>query len=336
MRKLRAFVLLLLVAAGVAGAWFYSDWSRFVDAPLAVEKDAPPLVVAPGTSFAGIVQQLDSRRMTAADPLYWRALAEWLGVSKSLHAGEYALVEGITPRELLLKMARGDVVQHRFTIVEGWSFRELRAALAKDEGLAHTIDAMADDALMSKLGAPGVAPEGRFLPETYAWSRGDSDFDVLQRAKQAMDKALAEAWDARAAELPLKSPDEALVLASIVEKETGVAAERPRIAGVFVRRLKIGMLLQTDPTVIYGLGPAFDGNLTREHLERDTPYNTYTRAGLPPTPIALPGRAALAAATQPAPGNELYFVARGDGSHEFTSSLAAHNAAVAKFQLRRR
>lgn len=336
MRKLRAFVLLLLVAAGVAGAWFYSDWSRFVDAPLAVEKDAPPLVVAPGTSFAGIVQQLDSRRMTAADPLYWRALAERLGVSKSLHAGEYALVEGITPRELLLKMARGDVVQHRFTIVEGWSFRELRAALAKDEGLAHTIDAMADDALMSKLGAPGVAPEGRFLPETYAWSRGDSDFDVLQRAKQAMDKALAEAWDARAAELPLKSPDEALVLASIVEKETGVAAERPRIAGVFVRRLKIGMLLQTDPTVIYGLGPAFDGNLTREHLERDTPYNTYTRAGLPPTPIALPGRAALAAATQPAPGNELYFVARGDGSHEFTSSLAAHNAAVAKFQLRRR
>lgn len=334
MRKLRAFVLLLLVAAGVAGAWFYSDWSRFVDAPLAVEKDAPPLVVAPGTSFAGIVQQLDSRRMTAADPLYWRALAEWLGVSKSLHAGEYALVEGITPRELLLKMARGDVVQHRFTIVEGWSFRELRAALAKDEGLAHTIDAMADDALMSKLGAPGVAPEGRFLPETYAWSRGDSDLDVLQRAKQAMDKALAEAWDARAAELPLKSPDEALVLASIVEKETGVAAERPRIAGVFVRRLKMPMMLQTDPTVIYGLGDSFNGNLTRKHLETDTPYNTYTRFGLPPTPIALPGDAALAAVAKPAEGSELYFVAKGNGEHAFSATLTEHNRAVREYQLR--
>jgi len=336
MRKLRALGLLLLIAGGLAAAWFYSDWSRFVDAPLAIEKDAQPLLVEPGTSFAGIVEKLRARQLSAADPLYWRALAERMGVAKSLHAGEYALEPGLTPRELLAKLARGEVVQHRVTIVEGWTFRELRAALAQDAELAHELDALGDPEIMAKLGAAGQNPEGRFLPETYAYSRGDSDLDVLGRAKKAMDAALAEAWAARAPELPLQTAEEALVLASIVERETAVPAERPRIAGVFARRLKIGMLLQTDPTVIYGLGSAFNGNLTRAHLEQDTPYNTYTRAGLPPTPIALPGKAALAAATQPAAGDELYFVARGDGSHEFTSSLAAHNAAVAKFQLRRR
>ncbi|HET7844007.1 MAG TPA: endolytic transglycosylase MltG [Xanthomonadales bacterium] len=336
MRALRTLGVLLFVAGAIAGAWVYSDWARFVDAPLLIEKDAPPFVVESGTSFAGIVAKVRERRLSAAEPLYWRALAERMGVAKALHAGEYELEPGLTPRGLLAKLARGEVVQHRFTIVEGWTFRELRAALAQHEGIGHELDALGDPEIMVKLGAPGVEPEGRFLPETYAYSRGDSDLDVLARAKRAMDEALAAAWAARAADLPLKSPDEALVLASIVEKETGVPAERPRIAGVFARRLKIGMLLQTDPTVIYGLGSAFTGNLTRAHLEADSPYNTYTRAGLPPTPIALPGKAALAAATQPAPGNELYFVARGDGSHEFTASLAAHNAAVAKYQLRRR
>jgi UPF0755 protein len=333
---LRVLGVLLLLAGGLAAAWVYSDWSRFVDAPLAIGEDAEPLLIEQGTSFAGIVEQLRARQLSAADPLYWRALAERMGVAKSLHAGEYALEPGLTPRDLLAKLARGEVLQRRFTIVEGWTFRELRAALAKEPLLAQETAALGDPEIMLKLGAPGIAPEGRFLPETYAYSRGDSDHDVLLRAKRAMDSALAEAWSSRAPDLPLKSPEEALVLASIVERETGVPEERPRIAGVFARRLKIGMLLQTDPTVIYGLGSAFTGNLTRAHLEADTPYNTYTRAGLPPTPIAMPGKAAIAAATQPAPGDELYFVARGDGSHEFTASLAAHNAAVAKYQLRRR
>jgi UPF0755 protein len=336
MRLLRVLGLLLLLAGGLVAAWVYSDWSRFAEAPLAIEPDAAPLVVEQGTSFAGIVEQIRARQLSGADPLYWRALAERMGVAKALHAGEYALEPGLTPRALLARLARGEVVQRRFTIVEGWTFRELRAALAKDPLLAQETTALGDPEIMAKLGAPGLAPEGRFLPETYAWSRGDSDLDVLARAKEAMDRALAAAWEARAPDLPLKSAEEALVLASIVERETGMPDERARIAGVFVRRLKLGMLLQTDPTVIYGLGSAFTGNLTRAHLEADTPYNTYTRAGLPPTPIAMPGKAALAAATQPAPGNELYFVARGDGSHEFTSTLAAHNAAVAKFQLRRR
>jgi UPF0755 protein len=189
---------------------------------------------------------------------------------------------------------------------------------------------------MARLGAGGMHPEGRFLPETYHYTRGLTDLDVLRRTYTAMQTALEAAWRKRAADVPLKTPYEALILASIVEKETGVAAERPQIAGVFARRLRLGMLLQTDPTVIYGLGSAFDGNLTRRHLETPTPYNTYTTAGLPPTPIALPGRDALEAAVNPAPGEALYFVAKGDGSHHFSATLAEHNRAVARYQLGRR
>jgi UPF0755 protein len=235
-------------------------------------------------------------------------------------------------------MREGKVISHRFTIVEGWNLRELRAALARAQPLEHETVQLDDAALMKALGQAGVHPEGRFLPETYVYTRGDSDLDVLGRARAAMDKALDAAWESRVPDLPLRSKQEALVLASIVEKETGVAEERPQIAGVFVRRLKLGMRLQTDPTVIYGMGEKYAGNIRRADLSTDTPYNTYTRAGLPPTPIAMPGAAALQAATHPAPGDALYFVAVGDGSgrHVFTRSLAEHQAAVREYLQRYR
>jgi UPF0755 protein len=339
MRAVKRFfgwlLVLCLIGGAGAGYWFYGDFQRFADAPLDLHGSEQVIDVAPGTSFARIVGTLRARKLTRAPWRYWQALGWRMGVAESLHAGEYAVPNGTTPRELLLRMARGDVVQHRFTVVEGWSFRELREALARETLLEQTLAARSDADIMAALDAPGTHPEGRFLPETYAYVKGDCDFDVLKRAHRALHDALAAAWAARAADVPLKSAEELLVLASIVEKETGRADERPRIAGVFARRLRLGMKLQTDPTVIYGIGPAYAGNITRKHLETDTPYNTYTRFGLPPTPIALAGKAALMASAKPAPGDELYFVARGDGSHEFSASLREHNAAVAKYQLRR-
>jgi UPF0755 protein len=268
----------------------------------------------------------------------WQVLARELGAAGKLQVGEYALDAGTSPRTLLEAMRDGRVVRRMFTIVEGWNIRDLRAALAKAPQLGQETAALDDAALMKALGHAGQHPEGRFLPETYAWVRGDSDLDVLKRAHAAMAKALDEAWAARAADTPLTSKDEALVLASIVEKETGIAEERPAIAGVFARRRKIGMRLQTDPTVIYGMGAAYAGNIRRSDLDTDTPYNTYTRAGLPPTPIAMPGAAALRAATRPAPGDALYFVAVGDGSgrHVFSASLDAHNDAVRAYLQRYR
>ncbi len=257
-----------------------------------------------------------------------------MGVLDGLHAGEYALTQHMSPRRLLRRMADGDVIHHQFTIIEGWRFKELRLALAKEAKLESTLGGLSDTDVMARIGAEGVHPEGRFLPETYSFVRGQKDIDLLKRAYRAMQTRLAARWAERDPRLPLGSPDEMLTLASIVEKETGQAAERPRIAGVFVRRLKMPMMLQTDPTVIYGLGDSFNGNLTRRHLEADTPYNTYTRFGLPPTPIALPGDAALAAVAKPAEGQELYFVAKGNGEHAFSATLAEHNRAVRAYQLR--
>ena len=263
-------------------------------------------------------------------------LAFQLHVTTKLQVGEYALGHGLTPAGLLNKLASGKVIQHRFTIVEGWTFHQLRAALAADPTVVQTLEGVDDDEVMRRLDAEGVYPEGRFLPETYHYTKGVDDLRLLKRAYLAMQELLNEEWAKRDPDLPLANPDEALTLASIIEKETGQASERPQIAGVFVRRLKLGMLLQTDPTVIYGIGPDYDGNITRVHLRTDTPYNTYTRAGLPPTPISMPGRAAVEAALHPADGKDLYFVARGDGSHAFSATLAEHNRAVRRYQLRRR
>ncbi|MBL8296943.1 MAG: endolytic transglycosylase MltG [Rhodanobacteraceae bacterium] len=333
-RALRVFLLFLLVAAALGGGLLWHDWSRFADTPLQIGDEAV-LDVPSGASFAAIRRQIRTAGYSEAPDLYWRALAQRMGVAARLHAGEYAVPRGTTPRVLLQRMAAGDVIKHRFTIVEGWTFRQLRLALAREAGLQQTLSARSDPEIMRELGAAAEHPEGRFLPETYFWTRGDSDMDLLRQAYQALRRALDQSWAARSADLPLDSPYQALILASIVERETGKGDERPLIAGVFARRLRLGMKLQTDPTVIYGLGAGFDGNLRRRDLDTDTPYNTYTRTGLPPTPIALPGVAALRAAVQPAAGNALYFVARGDGSHEFSADLDAHNRAVARYQLRR-
>ena len=279
-RLLKALFVLSLLAAVALGGWFWVRYQGFADAPIALAGTERILVVESGDGFRDILRKLRGLGVVEGHDLEWKALAHEMQVVTRLQVGEYTIRHGITPRELLAKLESGKVIQQRFTIVEGWNLRELRAALAKD-------------------------------------------------------KALADAWAMRSPDSPLKSPDELLVLASIVEKETGKASERAEIAGVFTRRLVKGMLLQTDPTVIYGMGSAYDGNIRRKDLETDTPYNTYTRAGLPPTPIALPGRAALVAAARPADGDTLYFVSRGDGSHVFSATLAEHNRAVACHQLKR-
>ena len=331
------FVLSALVA-GAGGYWLFARYSRFADTPIAGIEAGDSVVVASGDSFVTVLGKLYQAGAPGGQELEWQALSRQLGVADRLQVGEYALEPGITPRTLLVRMREGKVISHRFTIVEGWNIRELRAALARATPLEQEAAKLDDGALMTALGGAGQHPEGRFLPETYVYTRGDSDLDILGRAHEAMGQALEAAWNARASGLPLKNKEEALTLASIVEKETGLAAERPQIAGVFVRRLQTGMRLQTDPTVIYGMGASYRGNIRRADLLADTPYNTYTRSGLPPTPIAMPGADALKAATQPAAGDALYFVAVGDGSgrHVFTRSLAEHQTAVRAYLQRYR
>jgi UPF0755 protein len=323
-------IVLLVLAAGLAYGWY--DFSRFSRAPLNVTAQGDSIDVGRGTSFRNIVGELHQRNLSTANTWYWRLLAEQMRVAGKLHAGEYALDLGITPRLLLANMAAGKVLQRNFTIVDGWTFGEWRQALTKADKLGHDSVNLDDATIMQKIGAPGEAPEGRFLPETYAYVKGDSDLDILRRAHGAMVKTLDTLWPSRAKDLPLATPYDALILASIVEKETGRPDERAQIAGVFVRRLQNHMLLQTDPSVIYGMGSSYAGNIHKSDLTTDTPYNTYTRPGLPPTPIALPGKAALQAALHPAAGDALYFVARGDGGHVFSSTLEEHNRHVDCYQ----
>lgn len=289
---------------------------------LSVEPGMTPREVAQGWVTAGVD--------TSPDLLYeW---FRWSGQARRIRAGSYALEPGTTPRQLLDKMVQGDEQLETVRLIEGWTFRQFRAALAQAPHLRPATTGMSEAELMQAVGRPGLSPEGRFFPDTYRYSRGVSDLTVLKRAQQAMQQRLEAVWAAREDGLPLKSADEALILASIVEKETGRAADRGRIAGVFVNRLRIGMPLQTDPTVIYGLGEAFDGNLRKRDLQTDTPWNTYTRRGLPPTPIAMPGLASLKAAVRPEVTKDLYFVARGDGSSVFSPTLDAHNRAVNLYQ----
>ncbi|HEY4556240.1 MAG TPA: endolytic transglycosylase MltG [Lysobacter sp.] len=325
--------MFVLIVLGAAAFWAWQHFGRFADAPLSGVDAGETLVVARGDSLPSVVRKLRELGIDDGEAYEWRALAEQLGAAGRLQVGEYALEPGITPRELLSAMRDGRVLQRRVTIVEGWNIRELRAALARATPLRQETAKLSDAELMAKLGKPGQHPEGRFLPETYLYTTGDSDLDVLRRAHAGMEKALAAAWERRHPGSVLKTPDEMLTLASIVEKETGVAEERPQIAGLFERRLRIGMRLQTDPTVIYGMGSAYDGNIRRRDLDTDTPYNTYTRAGLPPTPIAMPGVDALEAVARPADGDALYFVAVGDGSgrHLFARTYAEHQANVAKY-----
>ena len=329
---LRVVFVVFVLALAVAAATAYLDYRRFGDGP--ITSAAATVDVPRGATIPAIAASLEAQP-SPTRVLYWRILARELGVAGKLHAGEYALDAGMTPRSLLLKMAAGEVIQHRFTIVEGWTFAQLRDALAHDGLLAQTLANVDETEIMRRLDAADMAAEGQFLPETYSYVKGMSDLDILRRAHDALRKALDKTWAEHDADSPLSSGYQALTLASIVEKETARADERPQIARVFLHRLELGMKLQTDPSVIYGLGSAYDGKIHRRDLDTDTPFNTYTRTGLPPTPIAMPGKAALEAVAHPAETSALYFVARGDGSHEFSATLEAHNLAVAKYQLHR-
>nr|WP_298134291.1 endolytic transglycosylase MltG [uncultured Pseudoxanthomonas sp.] len=331
------FFLLLALAAGAA-FWLWQGHRGFADMPIGgVAADATVEVVS-GDAFPTVLRKLRETGVAHGTDLQWRLLARQTNTASQLKVGEYALDPALTPRELLQRMREGRTLQYRFTIVEGWNIRQLRAALRNATPLQQKTADLSDVELMAALGHAGQHPEGRFLPETYVYTRSETDLDVLKRAYAAMEKAVDAAWQARAQDIPLQSAEEALILASIIEKETGIAEERPAIAGVFARRLKIGMPLQTDPTVIYGIGSSYDGNIRRRDLTTDTPYNTYTRRGLTPTPIAMPGVDALKAAVNPADGTALYFVAVGDGSgrHIFSTTLAEHNAAVARYLVTRR
>ena len=323
MKLLTSLLLAALLIGGTAFWW--------VTQPMDTGRNALDLAIEPGTSAKAIAKAVsDAGVDTSPTLLYaWFRLS---GQSRQMRAGSYEIAPGTSPQRLLNMLVRGEESLRTVTIVEGWNWRQVRQALAKAENLKPDSRALPDDALMAQLGRPGVAPEGRFYPDTYSYAKGTSDLAVLQRAMKSMDKQLQQAWAARQPGAALQSPEQALILASIVEKETGKAQDRAQISGVFNNRLRIGMRLQTDPTVIYGLGEAFDGNLRRIHLQTDNPWNTYTRGGLPPTPIAMPGKSALLAAVQPAKTSAVYFVAKGDGSSHFSATLDEHNRAVNRYQ----
>ena len=325
---LAALVLVLGPALGVVCA----DYRAFLGTPLGVSTDGLVLEVRSGMSVRDIAGELRRQPGVLRSALYLEAYARLNGLAPRLKVGEYAIAPGTTPRGLLEQIVAGRVVQHTLTVVDGWTFRQLRQALAAHPKIGQTLREASDAEVMAKLGRPGEHPEGRFFPDTYHFPAGTTDEAFLRRAQAAMERRLNEVWGRRAPDSPLSDPYQALILASIVEKETPLPAERPAIAGVFARRLRKGMPLQADPTVIYGLGAAFDGNLRRQDLAGDTPYNTYTHKGLPPTPIALPGGDSLSAAVNPAPGDALYFVATGEGGHVFSATLEEHNRAVRRYQ----
>lgn len=313
----------LLAAAGSLYVWLHR--------PLDLADDTVEVAIELGTSPRSIAAAWVQAGVRAPVWLLYEWF-RWSGESRRIRAGSYEIDRQTTPISLLGIMVRGDESKAFVRLNEGWTMQQVRAELAQAEALKPTTAAMSDAELMAALGDASTPAEGRFYPDTYSYSKGSTDLAVLRRAHKAMQQRLAAAWAERAADTPLRSPDEALTLASIVEKETGLSADRGKVAAVFTNRLRIGMPLQTDPTVIYGLGAAFDGNLRKRDLQADTPYNTYMRNGLPPTPISMPGKASLLAAVRPEPSRALYFVARGDGSSQFSDDLAAHNRAVNKFQ----
>jgi UPF0755 protein len=325
-----------LVTAGigvlVTVAVLLGQYQDFRRAPLNIPEPGMVYEIAAGTSLGQLAYDLQRRGITG-HPHYLIWLGRELDLAHRLQAGEYQITPGMTPEILLRKLAGGEVIQHAITLIEGQTFKEMLALIKAKDDIVHTLDGMSVKEIMVRLGHEGENPEGRFLPDTYHFPRGTTDLAFLQRVYTAMEHHLAEAWAARDEGLPFNTPYEALTLASIVEKETGLAEERPVIAGVFIRRLQKGMRLQTDPTVIYGLGERFDGDLRTSDLRTDTPYNTYTRDGLPPTPIAMPGAAAIHAVLHPDKGEALFFVANGNGGHYFSRTLKEHESAVQKFQL---
>ena len=320
------FVLILTWMLGAVGAGYL-----WLNHPLELPSATVDVSIEPGVSAREVANTVVQAGVSV-DPLLLHAWFRLSGQSRQIRAGSYELDRAATPISLLQKLVRGEEALRSVTLVEGWTFSQVREALRKADQLKPDSQTLSTSDLMAQLGQPGVPAEGHFFPDTYTYSKGSSDLAVLKRAMLAMDKRLAAAWAQRDPRSPLVNPEQALVLASIVEKETGTPKDRSTIAAVFSNRLAIGMRLQTDPSVIYGLGETFDGNLRKKDLLADTPWNTYTRAGLPPTPIAMPGKASLLAAVQPAPSKALYFVAKGDGNSHFSNSLDEHNRAVNKYQ----
>jgi UPF0755 protein len=320
----------LLLGVMAAAAWLF----HFALTPVDVPTPARELTVKKGRSVRGIGRDLVAASVLG-EPWSFLWMARLLGQASAVKAGNYELPARITPYRLLKMIARGEVSQAQITFIEGWTFAQMRAALAAHPGVTHDIGTQSDAEVLRAIGASEMHPEGLFFPDTYYFSPGTHELKIVARAYHTLRARLDALWTTRAPGLPYRSPYEALIMASIVEKETGVESDRKMIAAVFVNRLKRNMRLQTDPTVIYGLGSAFDGNLRKVDLEVDTPYNTYRRTGLPPTPIALPGQSALEAALRPATTPALYFVARGDGSSHFSDNLDDHNRAVRKYQLGR-
>ncbi|MEM8768461.1 MAG: endolytic transglycosylase MltG [Pseudomonadota bacterium] len=321
--------LFIVVAVALAAAGFYG-WS-WLERPFALEEERI-VTLASGQSFAGFTAELEDEGIINQARI-WTLLARLSGDARRVQAGEYRLSPGDTPTTLMARLLNGEVVTYEVKLIEGWTIREALAELARQPALEQTLTGASVTTLLGALGLPGGNAEGLFFPDTYRYERGASDADILRRAYGKLETELELVWTGRDAGLPYESPYDALIAASLIEKETGREEDRASIAQVFISRLHKGMRLQTDPSVIYGVGPSFDGNLTRSHLRTDTPYNTYTRKGLPPTPIALVGRRALEAAVHPAPGEFLYFVSRGDGTSQFSVSLEEHEAAVRKYQL---
>ncbi|HAR08360.1 endolytic transglycosylase MltG [Halomonas litopenaei] len=334
MRTALKVLLTLVVIAAIGGYGAYHYWQTRLQAPITL--DEPMLYeVPPGAGFNRVVDDLEAQGVLAdawAFKLLTRVEPDRV---PSLKVGEYSLEPGMSGMQVLDKLASAEVVTYSVTIPEGWTFQQMRAALAEAEKLAHASAEMSDDEIMTALGHEGEHPEGRFFPDTYTYHKGVEDLEILRQANQSMEALLEEVWADRAEDLPIDTPYEALIMASLIERETGAPEERRQIAGVFKRRLERGMRLQTDPTVIYGMGDRFEGNITRADLREATPYNTYVIDGLPPTPIALPGRAALEAAVDPQEGDTLYFVAKGDGTHHFSRTLREHNNAVNRYIRRR-
>jgi UPF0755 protein len=325
----RLFFLLVLMAV-VLSAWML----YFSHMPIPMRAESQEIDLKAGSSLKSVGQQLVDQGILN-EPWSFVLMVRILGAAGNIKAGNYLIERGVTPYGLYVTFTEGSITQASITFIEGWNFKQVRAALDRNEGVRHMTMAYTDQQILAEIGAKETHPEGLFFPDTYYFSRGASDLDVLKRAYQTMQTKLTKAWQERESGLPYDSAYEALIMASIVEKETGKPSERPEIAGVFLNRLRIGMRLQTDPTVIYGMGDRFDGNLRKVDLIADTRYNTYTRAGLPPTPIAMPSLAAIEAALHPAKTKALYFVGKGDGSHVFSSTLVEHNRAVVKYQLRR-
>jgi UPF0755 protein len=328
MRRLIRYLLLLGALTAIVLVLVFS---HYVNTPFTLDEDV--VVTIPSGATLGQVARQLNREGIIHSPLYWKILARITGSANRIKAGEYRLSGSLTPGEILSMLVAGKTLQYNITIPEGWTFRHMLEAIRNKQEILTTADTLDAATIMKAVGEPGMNPEGRFLPETYFFTRNTPDIDILRRSHDAMKTLLQREWGQRVDGLPLKTPYEALILASIVEKETGVADERPMIAAVFINRLRKGMRLQTDPTVIYGMGDRYKGNIRKKDLLRDTPYNTYTRKGLPPTPIALPSASSIHAVLHPADSKALYFVARGGGRHYFSNSYEEHRKAVIKYLL---